>query len=111
MEFVKPETVRIQLNGSGNWIDIKKELTVAEDEWLTTAGYRRMGGEVIVDWVMLRLARVIVYLTDWSDKTPISEQAIRNLTRASFDEIDAAIRAHLTAAEQEKKLPASIDAP
>jgi len=103
MDFVKPETVRLDLNGSGSWIEVKKELTVAEEEWLLTAGYRRLGGELVVDWVMLKLAPVIAYVTDWSDKTPISEQAIRNLTKESFDELAAAVKAHVVATLEEKK--------
>ena len=110
MEFVKPETVRLTLNGSGRWIDVKKELTVAEDEWMTTAGYRRVGGELVVDWVMLKLAPVIAYVVEWSAKTPVSEQAIRNLTTDSFDELAAAVKAHVAALREEKKRLTGDDA-
>lgn len=103
MQFVQPDTTRIALNGSGEWIEVKTELTVAEHEWMISAGYRRQAGEVVVDWVMLKLAPVIVYLVDWSAKVPVSEAAIRTLSRDSFDEIAAAIQAHTAAREDEKK--------
>ena len=119
MRFVAPDTVRLSLS-DGHWIEVKQELTAGEKQRYRTAGLRRMSArkdadgesanEVDVDWVALANARVNVYLVDWSardakDKPmPLTPAAISNLDQASFEEIDAAIQAHIEAMDSEKKV-------
>ena len=115
--FVKPEIVRLDL-GDGEWIEIKKRLTVAEQRKLQTAGFNKIstpadGSEdtpsVDIDWSRMTLARVLTYLTEWSirdDKDKpvrITEATIGTLDPDAFAEIDDAIEKHIEAMEEEKK--------
>jgi hypothetical protein len=132
MRFVTPDVVRIPLkdgaDGTKNWIEVKKELTVGEEKRFRTMGFKQMtpssGGEqsdkggdptdakIDVDWARLALARVETYLQDWSatktvkDKVvpvPVTRSAIEQLAEEDFDEIDKAIQAHIKEQEDAKK--------
>lgn len=107
MRFVSPETVRIDL-GSGDWIEVKKELTVGEDFAYRTAGMGRRKGEdaVEIDWSERALARVLAYLVAWSEKPKISRASISSLASEDFMRIDGAILGHMTAMESEKNASA-----
>ena len=108
MRFIQPETTKITLNGSDEWIEVKKELNVREQIELDTAGFsRKAGGEVAIDFPANVMARVLTYLVDWSEKRDISDEsrkryAIENLEPEDFNRIDQAIRAHIEAMSQEK---------
>ena len=114
MRFVKPETVRLTLP-DGNWLDVKKELTVAEDMRLNSAGFTRMSGAggnrgIDIDWLEMGLAKVETYVVDWSAKNdsgkdvPITRATIENLAPEDFKAISDAIDAHIEAMVQEKKV-------
>jgi hypothetical protein len=110
MRFVQPdETEKILLNGSDEWIRVKKELTIADQIALDTAGFSRdAAGTIGVDFKANILARVLIYLVDWSEKRDIGDEsrkrrAIESLAPEDFNRIDAAIRAHVEAMSQEKK--------
>ena len=116
--FVKPEEVKIDLS-DGQWIKVKKRLTVAEERAMLTAGFRGIhreedakGVDVSVDWTDTELARVRTYLTDWSlseeqgDKVvsvPLTYDSIKSLDPDAFDEIRKAIDKHVETVEEEKK--------
>lgn len=109
MRFVNPETVRLYLK-AGDWIDVKKELTVGEEKRYRSAGFRGLsqrtdGSEIQVDWAALALARVEAYLVDWSEKRPVSREAIEDLCQGDFEEIDTLVQAHIEAMAGEKKDP------
>ena len=111
MRFVKPETVRLDLS-EGDWIEIKRDLSRAEQIRLDTAGLgNRTGSTVAIDYVAMAYARITTYLLDWSFKgpdgkdAPITKAALENLSGETFDEIDGAILKHIEAREEEKKLP------
>src|SRR6186997_1171028 len=124
MRFVTPEVVRIDLKDSvdskgetvKNWIEIKKELSKAEDAQMRSGGLKRMSQsesdkqtEIGVDWKALSMSRVIAYLQDWSAKDAKGKDikctpaAIGELSTADFDEIDEAIKKHIDELEDEKK--------
>lgn len=118
MRFVRPDTVRLTLK-NGDWIEVKKELTVGEDRRFRAAGLKRLSGSpgsqsasVDVDWEAMALARVEAYLTDWSAKdangkdVSVTPSAIRNLASEDFEEIDQAIQTHIEAMADEKKVTA-----
>jgi len=126
MRFVQPETVRLDLHDGTSWIEVKRELTVGEDRRYRSAGLRRMSqpnGEtsVEVDWTAMALARVEAYLVDWSatkpdgkgkeQPVPVTRAAIEALASEDFDEIDAAINAHIEAIAREKKAKTGSDLP
>jgi len=116
MRFVSSETVRLPLSDD-QWIEVKKTLTAGEDRAYKSAGFKRVSqregstqNEVDVDWSAMAFARVEAYLVDWSAKNestgkdvPVTRAAIRNLDPESFEEIDAAIKAHADATAEEKK--------
>lgn len=111
MRFVSPETVRITLK-NGDWIEVKKELTVGDEKRLLSSGFKRAspGSEQIeVDWFTRSIARVEIYLTGWSavdDKgrpVAITRDAIETLSSEDFDVIDDAIKTHQAAVDAEKK--------
>lgn len=113
MRFVAPETVRIDLDG-GDWIEVKKELSVGEERQYRTAGFKRtnaLSKEIDVDWSAMALARVEAYLVGWSatdDKgkpVPVSARAIAGLSVEDFEAIDAAVQKHQESMAQEKKAP------
>lgn len=100
-----------------NWIEIKKELSKGEDSAMRSSGLRKLsqsdkegGSAVDVDWKDLALGRVVMYLTDWSardanDKpVKLTPTAIAELCTEDFEEIDEAIKAHVAALEEEKKV-------
>jgi hypothetical protein len=113
--FVKPSVVRLPLS-EGEWIEVKKELAIGElNKWRTASivGYRQKNKdaepEFRLDMRAAGVARAAAYLVDWSfrdwnDKPmKYSVDALQSLSEADFNEIDAAIDAHVTALEQEKK--------
>lgn len=107
--FVQPETTRLTLS-DGDWIEVKKKLTVGEQR----AAFQQIVGEVNQEgWrrpnmKMMGLAEVAAYIVDWSfrdaaDKpVPFSVSALEGLDTESYDEIDAAVEAHIKAMEAEK---------
>ena len=105
MRFVTPDVERIQLT-NGDWIEVKKELTVGEERRYRSAGMRNItpndGGQstIEIDWGMMAIARAMAYLVDWSDKRPIAKDAdrrsaIESLAQEDFNEIDQAIETHI----------------
>lgn len=109
MRFVTPDVVRIPLK-NGEWIEIKRELTVGEEKRFRSAGLKNMkaedgGSSIEIDWTAMALARVETYLLEWSatrtdaaGKTvsvPVTRKNIEALTQDDFDEIDQAIQAHI----------------
>lgn len=110
---VEPEVIRIDLSG-GDWIEIKKNLTVGEEKRIygSTFSKGQLGGGGIgveMDLASYDLRKVEAYLLAWSakdkDDKPIdvSYDAICALPSDVFDEILAAIDKHTDAMEQEKK--------
>lgn len=117
MRFVQPDTVRIDL-ANGDWIEIKKELTVGEDKRYRTAGLKRMApatstqrGEVDVDWAAMAFGRVCAYLVDWSAKdlngkaVKITPATVESLVKADFEAIDDAILKYIEERDAEKNEP------
>lgn len=118
MKFVVPETVRIDLADS-QWIEVKKFLSAVEEKRFRSAGLKRMtprkadgdepSNEVEIDWAAMAFARVVTYLVDWSARAadgkrlPVTKDAIGQLDTESFEEIDAAIQAHIDKVAEEKK--------
>ena len=110
MRFVVPELVKIELAG-GDWIEVKKELTVGEEKRYRTASLRRTYNvgkgdeELQIDWGLMAFARVEAYLVNWSAPQPVSRSAIEGLASEDFEIIDGAIQTHIEALTQEKKAP------
>ena len=114
--FVIPETVRLELS-DGDWIEVKKRLTYAEQQQLEAAGLGGLKtttgkdvGEIAIDWERYKMARFVVWIVDWSlrdiNDKPVrfSISAIAALELDTVLEIENAISKHVEAMEEEKKV-------
>lgn len=116
--FVRPETTRIDLDG-GEWIEVKKQLTVGEERKQMAALVKeiRQDGRMTPDLEMVGKAEVVAYLLDWSlkgeDGKPVridteakKGAALDQLHPSKFKVIAEAIEKHVAAineaAAQEK---------
>ena len=117
--FVTPDEVKINLSGE-DWIKIKKKLNVGETRKMQLGGIKMTGKagqtqmEMTVDVEALSMAKVAVYLLDWSfedaegRRVELSRESIEALDEESYQEITDAIDKHTGAMEEEKKaLPTS----
>ena len=96
--FVSPEVERFELP-CGAWIDVKKELSLAENGRIQTAGIDRMraGGDEDTDFGVnlgnVNIVKIDTWVVDWSltddnDKTQKkTTQAIQNLRQDVAGEI------------------------
>lgn len=122
MRFVKPMTKTIHLTpgpgGEPRWIEVKLDLTAAEQQQVRNAGFGRLSRraedtdrtEIEIDWAAMAFARAEAYLVDWSaahvsradERVPLSPAAIRALHPDDFAEIDEAIKQHIEEREAGK---------
>lgn len=112
--FVSPEVERFELP-CGAWIDVKKELSLAENGRIQTAGVDRMrtggdeGTDFGVDLGNVNIIKIDTWVVDWSltddnDKTQKKTiTAIQNLRQDVADEILEAIEKYQETLEAEKK--------
>jgi hypothetical protein len=116
--FVKPEVVRLDL-GDGDWIAVKRELSVGEQKAMQTGGLLNIAGKpgvaeedvkIGIDWRRYGVARISAYVVDWNAKdaqgkpVPFSVEAVEMLDEAGFERIENAISEHIKA-ERAKKTP------
>lgn len=102
IEFVTPETITLPLS-DGDSVTIKKRLTHGERDAMFKLA-RESGS--------LRNAELLAYLIKWSGRIPYAlhmpEQEridiVNGLDPDSFDEIQNALKVHLDAQAEEKKL-------
>jgi len=106
--FVQPEVTRIPLS-EGDWIDVKKRLTVGEER----AAFQQIVGEVNAQgWrrpnmEMMGIAEMAAYIVGWSFvdarglTVGVSISSIQALDSASFKELETALEAHIKAMEAE----------
>lgn len=111
--FVVPETVKLPLS-EGDWIEVKRELNVGERKQLEAAGVKHnMFTPPEVNWAEYHIARVGIWLTDWSfrdvnDKPkPLSLDAVKSLDEETFEEIQKALDEHIRRLEEAKKAKTS----
>jgi len=111
--FVMPDVVRIDLT-DGDWIEIKKELSVGDAKRIQNAAITFVGGDINddrkfgVDMERASIEQVLVWLVEWSfrnekDKpVSITRESIRSLDQESFEEIENAITSYAETLEKEK---------
>jgi hypothetical protein len=119
--FIKPETVRLQL-AEGDWIDVKKHLTVREMSDLSGAGL--VGFKPATDaapayelsFSRLKTALIKAYVVGWSFEAedgkpqPVTPENIDALDPAVADEVIDAIEAHRKRIDEERKRPTGVPA-
>jgi hypothetical protein len=114
--------------GDGDWIEVKKQLSIGEVQTIERAGmrdYHQVRGEqpaqprIDVDLNAYALVRNFMWLADWSfrdaDDKPVALtiSAVAALEPETFTEIEDAISAHITAIAKAKTPAApagSVDA-
>jgi hypothetical protein len=121
LRFVTPEIVRLPLS-EGDWIEVKKRLTVGEARQATTSFIGKFNGDGsrTPNLETLGMGNVLAYLVRWSFRdandlpVSVSLDALKALDMDTYREIDDAIEAHearvaLETESLEKKVPASSD--
>ena len=105
--FVEPETERLDL-GDGAWIEVKSELTYAEQKKLDAASINQIGGlgdpdaRLEVDYARLPLVRMLTWIVDWSltdgdnKPVPVDMAHIEILRAPAVAAINAALDKHIT---------------
>lgn len=119
---VKTDTVRLPLTG-GDWIDVRRELTIGESRRIYSEAYRATdGNNVTVDAQIAAFARAASWITAWSllgpDGMAIAwpvgiplRKKIEILERLDVEtmlEIEAAIATHERAQEQAKNATGEV---
>lgn len=108
--FVQPSVVRLALSND-DWLDVRRELTVGEQRkaMAKTISTMRADGRIEPNMEMIGKSEISAYIVDWSfvdangKSVPFSESALDNLTPADYSEVDAAVRAHIAAVEDDRK--------
>lgn len=117
--FPDPQVVRLPVS-EGDWLEIKKQLTVGEEKDITLLALREIGEDadgrpkLTQDFQLLPFAKAVVYLVGWSfhnAKGPVRLEEdqkkrlaqLRALDRESWSEILKAIETHEAAIAEAKK--------
>lgn len=116
--FVDADTVKLDLT-DGDWIEIKKELGVAERKRLEgspMSGAHQQATaddpnavEMSISWDKYFIIKLTTYIVDWSlvdkegKRVKVSRAAIENLKDGDAEEMMTAINAHEEAMEEERK--------
>jgi hypothetical protein len=116
LRFVTPEVVRLPLS-DGDWIEVKKRLSVGESRAATSSFIGRFHGDGsrTPNLETLGMGQTLAYLVRWSFRdandhpVSVSLDALKSLDSDTYREIEDAIEAHearvtMEAAEQEKKV-------
>lgn len=96
--FPDPQVVRLTLpDESGDWIEIKKQLTVGEQKDITLLSLREIGEDadgrpkLTQDFQLLPFAKAVVYLVGWSfhnAKGPVRLEEDQKKRLAQFRALD-----------------------
>lgn len=111
--FVRTDVVRLDLSG-GDWIDVKRELSIGEARAFAFDTVDEDGKRAIGESIF---RRVVAYLVGWSfrdeDGAPVvvSRDAIEALDAESFGEIVGAINGHERAEAKNGGTPAATGTP
>lgn len=102
------EGIPPQADGTPHWIEVKRELSFAEENVLMgsmTDGFRTNGNgtgpAMGVDFARFQVERFATWIVDWSARTangkpaPLNRDAIKNLRPVLAAAIDAALDAHV----------------
>lgn len=104
--FVQPATVDLDL-GDGYTVTVKQELTVGESMAVQQSLVKsvRANGTVEPDLAAIWKANTIAYIVDWNltdhngRRVTFSPAAVDSLSKAAWDVIEAAVKAHIEAQE------------
>jgi len=107
--FVKPQVVRVDVS-DGDWLDLKRELTVGEQRRAMSRIVQTMksDGQIVPNMEQVGKAELAAYIVGWSftrdgEPVPYSEDALDALSVDAFKEVEQAIRQHIERIEAERK--------
>jgi hypothetical protein len=108
-KFVRPEIVRLPLSNN-DWMEVKKRLSLGEQRAVfnTIVGEVNQQGWRRPNVEMMGIAELLAYLVAWSLRddedrpVPISAEAIKALDPEAYEELDAALAAHIEAMAKER---------
>lgn len=129
-------TTRVDLEWNGNkfWVTLKNELSIGEQRYSQTAGFKNVTGsqapsgpmasqqqdkavEIGVDWKLQSFARTYAYVVDWSltddesTKLKLVPDVIQALHVDLYEVIEGAINTHVGVQEAKKKSAAGGSSP
>lgn len=128
------ETTRLPLGDTGEWVEVKNHLTIADQLKIQNAGLvalrRQTDGDdptgasmdIRIDGVRQSLVRMLTYIVRWSAKRKhpktgqyeaiaVSEESLRMLTPEMYELIDKALDAHIEAMQAGKPSGSSAGEP
>ena len=115
--FVHAPAVRLPVS-DGDWIEVKKELTVGEQKAFEAAGTTPKWVDhallYVTDWAIAEIIRNFLWMTAWSFRDAMDKpvdltlDAVRALDTDTFKEITKAINGHIEALLEEKKTRLSL---
>ena len=104
--FVEPSVVRVSLD-DGQWLDLKRELTVGESMAVQQRLIKtvRADGRVEPDLKEIWKANICAYIVGWSltrndQQVPFSFDAVDNLTKSAWERISQVVTAHIEAGDK-----------
>lgn len=105
--FVEPSVVRVSLDDSGAWLDLKRELTVGESMAVQQRLIKtvRSDGRVEPDLKEIWKANICAYIVGWSltrnnQPVPFSFDAVDNLTKSAWERISQVVTEHIDSNER-----------
>jgi hypothetical protein len=111
--FYAVDVVRLPLEDSDDWIEVKKSLSAGDQRRIESAGLKAqmVDGRVfqLIDWASHDFERDIIFLVNWNlvDKDgkeiKLSLDALKALDFDTFDEINKLILKHIVETAQAKK--------
>lgn len=103
--FVEPAVVRVAL-AEGEWLDLKRELTVGESMAVQQRLIKtvRTDGRVEPDLKEVWKANICAYIVGWSltrngSPVPFSFDAVDNLSKSAWERISQVVTAHIDAGD------------
>jgi hypothetical protein len=103
--FVEPAVVRVAL-AEGEWLDLKRELTVGESMAVQQRLIKtvRTDGRVEPDLKEVWKANICAYIVGWSltrngSPVPFSFDAVDNLSKSAWERISQVVTAHIEAGD------------
>jgi hypothetical protein len=118
--FADPtQATRIDVPAIKGWIEVRDEISIGEERKVFGAAVKGLvstkDGEQRMDYDTEKVSfgNVVLYVTDWSFKTPLTPDALKNLKPKFYKAIDEAVQAHMQRVTEgnEQPRPESADSP
>lgn len=118
--FADPrKNTRIDVPAIRGWIEVRDEVGIGEERRVfanaVKGSTQTKDGELRTDYDMEKVSfgNVVLYVVDWSLKTTLSADSLKNLKPAIYKAIDDAVQQHINRVTEGNalSLPKSSDSP